>query len=182
MANWRKQKFNKYALGVDEANRLNDKHNINYSVDVIDDEPIVVKKQTPATDVLTLYPTFEEIRKQMLKKTEPNRMLSTMIKSQSLAWEGLIWGIDTCLNHLMEHPMTNGYSVQNSRKNEGCNATGYANCNTAYHDTKKVDAVDFLALVKIMACSWFEIPVSDKAFDAYLEFKGSSTTIYRILD
>jgi len=31
MANWRKQKFNKYELGEDEANRLNDKYNVSGS-------------------------------------------------------------------------------------------------------------------------------------------------------
>ena len=146
-------------------------------------EPIVFDGSTPATKVLTLYPSFEEIRKQMLKKTAPNKPLTNMIKVQSLAWEGLIWGIDQCLQHMMGHSLcANGYNVQNSKKNEGCNATGFVKVNTAYDGAKQVTATEFLALVKVMACSWFEIPVNDEVYDSYLEFKGSSTNIYRILD
>jgi len=154
----------------------------NSSAVAVEEVKVGKTASTKSEKVLALYPSFEEIKEKMLVKCKPNRALYNMIKCQSLNWEGLIWGINQCLNHMMGHSLQETYNIQNSKTNEGIDANGYAVVNTAYYGTKEINATDFLAIVKIMACSWFEIPTDRKAYEAYLSFKASNTNIYQILD
>ena len=65
--------------------------------------------------------------------------------------------------------------------NTGKNIGGEALIYDANKQTYKVGYLEFIALTKVMICSFLEIPLTDKQYEVYLDFK-CIPHIYHILD
>ena len=125
MENWRKQKFNKYALGADEANRLNDKYNVSGSsnhnpfkalgvefdamLDLTGDKPLFFTNPNPDGGVKGT-PLLNKISKHFRENVMPKYSNANITEGFELnpavfKWE---WIIDVYKSRLVLREATDG--------------------------------------------------------------------------
>jgi len=143
---------------------------------------------TPAQVVIKTYPSFTEIFEYALENI--GGVKGSMIHKfymtlpEQYKWEAISDLVDTMVLQQQGRPFHTFYAVK-VNKNTGFQATKdeFADVLDFSKKEYRVTGDEFLALLKIMATHWMNYQkFNDKMFEAYSEFRGSTSDIYSILD
>jgi len=133
-------------------------------------------KMTPAQKVLNVFPSFNEMMND--DKYGVQHLLHPMQRwafSNSLQWEGVAMAVDNMCHAMFDRGFYTSYAINGDK--------GWAYVLPAFGDSIKVDADEFKALISILLIlNMGLIQPTKKQYDAYLNFKGSDSRIYKILD
>lgn len=129
-----------------------------------------------AQNVIDVFPSFNELINN--EKYGAQYLIHPFVRiafSKSNQWEGIAQGINKMCEDMYQREFYDSYAFNGNK--------GSAYVLPAYGDSIKVDIVEFKALLKIMMIfnMGLEQPTK-KQYEAYLDFKGSSSHIYKILD
>ena len=130
--------------------------------------------KTVAEQLIDELPSFSELANHELmnKIVSPFEIMAW--KGQPNEWELIVFAVDNICQKMLGRHYHSSYSVVNS---DPANGGAYLLDNTG--DKVYVDGYEFFAITKLFFVTWLEMPMSDKAYDLYLELKEE---FYEILD
>ena len=130
--------------------------------------------KTVAEQLIDELPSFSELANHELmnKIVSPFEIMAW--KGQPNEWELIVFAVDNICKKMLGRPFYSSYSVIDSDPSNGAASLKDNTGNTVH-----VDGYEFFAITKLFFVTWLEIPMSDKAYDLYLELKED---FYEILD
>jgi hypothetical protein len=140
-----------------------------------------IRQDKTASKVLDGFHTWEDYADHLAKIDHfpPMAYMQLGYSSKYYKWEALVRTADFMSNNICGRPIcANGYSIKSSKDGN----KGLVKCNTAYGDTVTVSANVYLAYIKLFIHTCLGLPMTDKQYDLYLDFKSLSSDVYRLMD
>ena len=133
-------------------------------------------KKSIAKQLSDALPSFKELvnSEEMTKVVHPMQMFGW--KNQPNEWELVVIAVDNMMRHMQGQGFYSSYACENDA------SEGWAYLLDHSGTEHRVNAEEFFAIAKLMFVTWLQLPMSDKAYDLYLDFKASDNKIWKILD
>jgi len=129
-----------------------------------------------AKKVLEVFPTLKDLMlHDTMKKVLPPMVIMAFSNSQQ--WEGVSMAVNNMVNQMNGNPLYGNYCFI------GNNEKGEVDLFDHSGDTIIIDSLTvFKAILVIIYCSYMSIELNDKQHNAYVDFYGQDTDVYRILN